>query len=426
MRTTILPEQLDYLYQKYQIESNPSRKMLEQIANEVGLRKRVVQVWFQNTRARERKGQFRAHQQVINKRCPFCPAIFRVRSALESHLATKHADHYTRGEIDIDALPDADGSFHDVNERPTSTPTSMPPLPPLVPTTTDQLHSMQKYYEDTMKRYMNDLQNNSSNNRDEQQPQPQQQPPQHLGETNVSRLSSSALDLTTSTNSQNLTNSVSGNPGGTTIVGPLHPKETETELGPDIYDFDPQSPSSSEKSCNKRFRTQMSTIQIKMMKSVFQWYKTPTMNECSQLGLEIGLPKRVIQVWFQNARAKDKKAKMQIDPNDDGTGQDPLQMCPLCQIPLTESTLPEHLFSSDHLCKVKQAIQSGQLEPQSPGESFCVRQSSQYEENVDANLDFGYPKGVAIANPFLAPFPALFSTSGKKIKSRQCSIISTN
>ena len=47
LRTTILPEQLDYLYQKYQLESNPSRKMLEQIATEVGLRKRVVQVWFQ-------------------------------------------------------------------------------------------------------------------------------------------------------------------------------------------------------------------------------------------------------------------------------------------------------------------------------------------------------------------------------------------
>ena len=47
LRTTIIPEQLDFLYQKYQVESNPSRKMLEQIANEVGLRKRVVQVWFQ-------------------------------------------------------------------------------------------------------------------------------------------------------------------------------------------------------------------------------------------------------------------------------------------------------------------------------------------------------------------------------------------
>ena len=44
LRTTILPEQLDYLYQKYQIECNPSRKMLESIARDVGLKKRVVQV----------------------------------------------------------------------------------------------------------------------------------------------------------------------------------------------------------------------------------------------------------------------------------------------------------------------------------------------------------------------------------------------
>merc|ERR1711994_1171242 len=80
LRTTILPEQLDYLYQKYQVESNPSRKMLEQIANEVGLRKRVVQVWFQNTRARERKGHFRPSQQFISKRCPFCSSIFKVRA----------------------------------------------------------------------------------------------------------------------------------------------------------------------------------------------------------------------------------------------------------------------------------------------------------------------------------------------------------
>ena len=34
---------------KYQIENNSSRKMLEQIVNEVGLRKQMVQVWFQNT-----------------------------------------------------------------------------------------------------------------------------------------------------------------------------------------------------------------------------------------------------------------------------------------------------------------------------------------------------------------------------------------
>jgi len=108
LRTTILPEQLEYLHQKYRLESNPSRKMLEAISEEVGLKKRVVQVWFQNCRARERKGQLKVTQQSIHKRCPFCRALFKVRAALESHLATRHADQYTKGEIDIDALPDSD------------------------------------------------------------------------------------------------------------------------------------------------------------------------------------------------------------------------------------------------------------------------------------------------------------------------------
>lgn len=59
LRTTITPEQLHFLYDCYQQESNPSRKMLEQIAKQVNLKKRVVQVWYQNSRARERKGQYR-------------------------------------------------------------------------------------------------------------------------------------------------------------------------------------------------------------------------------------------------------------------------------------------------------------------------------------------------------------------------------
>ncbi len=61
---------------------------------------------------------------------------------------------------------------------------------------------------------------------------------------------------------------------------------------------------------HKRFRTQMSNLQLKVLKACFSDYRTPTMQECEMLGNEVGLPKRVVQVWFQNARAKEKKFKI--------------------------------------------------------------------------------------------------------------------
>ncbi|GAB0093920.1 hypothetical protein DMENIID0001_091120 [Sergentomyia squamirostris] len=103
LRTTILPEQLNYLYECYQNDSNPSRKMLEEISKKVNLKKRVVQVWYQNSRARERKGQFRQNLQLINKKCPYCSALFKIRSALESHLQQKHPDEVP---LAIDQIPD--------------------------------------------------------------------------------------------------------------------------------------------------------------------------------------------------------------------------------------------------------------------------------------------------------------------------------
>ena len=99
-RTTILPEQQDYLMSKYSIESNPSRKMLEEISSEVKLKKRVVQVWFQNTRARERKGNFKMdfnstsnsieNNSIISRKCLHCSLIFKLKSTLETHLLSKH------------------------------------------------------------------------------------------------------------------------------------------------------------------------------------------------------------------------------------------------------------------------------------------------------------------------------------------------
>ncbi|KAJ8272744.1 hypothetical protein GJAV_G00092940 [Gymnothorax javanicus] len=91
-RTTISPEQLEILYEKYLLDSNPTRKMLEHIANTVGLKKRVVQVWFQNTRARERK------------ECTLCGTKFTTTFPIREHIFSKlHVEKLQerlRGHVD--------------------------------------------------------------------------------------------------------------------------------------------------------------------------------------------------------------------------------------------------------------------------------------------------------------------------------------
>ena len=54
-RTTITPKQLDKLVATYNASPKPTRQVREQVAAETGLDMRVVQVWFQNKRAKEKR-----------------------------------------------------------------------------------------------------------------------------------------------------------------------------------------------------------------------------------------------------------------------------------------------------------------------------------------------------------------------------------
>ncbi|XP_043471415.1 zinc finger homeobox protein 4 isoform X2 [Leptopilina heterotoma] len=440
LRTTILPEQLDYLYQKYQVESNPSRKMLETIAREVGLKKRVVQVWFQNTRARERKGQFRAHSQVINKRCPFCPALFKVKSALESHLSSKHADQVARGEVNIDNIPDEELSMESAPSNP-STPNMMPPLFP--PFNSEMEASLKKYYEESMKRYISELQAHTRNGKQESGSNP---PTGNSGESPLDL--SKPVDL-----SRPVKLSLGGlsslleeqhvlNLRGGSDCGPLTDLSERSICDDDSMsetteflddESGPASPASSTQSSRqgaqsggnmtsgglsvsgsgggqsggKRYRTQMSATQVKVMKSLFSDYKTPTMAECEMLGREIGLPKRVVQVWFQNARAKEKKARLAaglpaegsaVQPHRGPTGPDECRLCSVRYSP--KSPLQEHVFSRRHIEAVRVAVEDGSLVPPTPGAPILPggvtagptaanQPSNQQQQQQDENMMYG-------------------------------------
>ncbi|KAG5895247.1 hypothetical protein JTB14_036402 [Gonioctena quinquepunctata] len=409
LRTTILPEQLDYLYQKYQVESNPSRKMLENIAREVGLKKRVVQVWFQNTRARERKGQFRAHAQVINKRCPFCPALFKVKSALESHLSTKHADQCARGEINIDALPDEDISLESApslssvgdSKFQSQNPNMMPPLfPSLHP---DMESSIKKYYEESMKRYISELQvHASSSNGDKSEIKCEK------GEGGEIPLDlSKPVDLSRPMKVSMEHERNVCDPGPLTDLSERSLCDERSDTMSETTEFyddesNPTSPASSTQSNNhrhhsggsKRYRTQMSSVQVRVMKTIFHDYKTPTMAECESLGKTIGLPKRVVQVWFQNARAKEKKkVNIQKTIGQPENENPPLpDDCRFCNFKYSHKySIQDHIFTKTHIANVRMHLEN-QKEIAPEGGEFTVPPLPGASGAVTADSTTNYPQ----------------------------------
>ncbi|KAB7499114.1 Zinc finger homeobox protein 4 [Armadillidium nasatum] len=366
LRTTILPEQLDYLYQKYQIEANPSRKMLETIAQEVGLKKRVVQVWFQNTRARERKGQFRAHAQVINKKCPFCPAIFKVKSALESHLSTKHADQYSKGDINIDALPDVEDNGVGNFGLSTSSSNQVSQVISSSLFSSDVSEdSIAKYHEEAIRRYLNDVNLASegigSMKREGETPLDLSKPfdlvrPLGIDSSNIhDGTSDDRLDYWSDEDGCQLEIS----------------EHEDGDNGNFSFESNPNSPASSttssarQNNSGKRFRTQMSGIQVKLMKTIFNDYKTPTMTECEMFGKEIGLAKRVIQVWFQNARAKEKKAKLALQKvlGTEPENPKPPDECRVCNFTYNHKySIQDHIFTREHIENMKRYLEKSKEE----------------------------------------------------------------
>jgi hypothetical protein len=220
-RTTILPEQQDYLMSKYSIESNPSRKMLEDISSEVKLKKRVVQVWFQNTRARERKGNIKIDSNgsiIINKKCLHCSLIFKLKSTLENHLLTKHNDLYKTKEdfTDLDSFPSGISLNDDL---------------PLDLSKTSNKNDLKSENEDLINEW-----NDSSNESNDE----------HF-KFNLNKQKIISNGHLSPTGSQQSSNGING---------------------------------------QRRFRTQMTPLQIKLMKAIFLEYRTPTMYIISFSSLE--------------------------------------------------------------------------------------------------------------------------------------------
>ncbi|KAM7305658.1 LIM/homeobox protein Awh [Ixodes scapularis] len=83
VRTTFTEEQLQVLQANFNLDSNPDGQDLERIAQITGLSKRVTQVWFQNSRARQKKyfnNQAKkvnpANSASVGAACPGCGMLY--------------------------------------------------------------------------------------------------------------------------------------------------------------------------------------------------------------------------------------------------------------------------------------------------------------------------------------------------------------
>lgn len=402
MRTTITPEQLEILYQKYLLDSNPTRQMLDHISQEVGLKKRVVQVWFQNTRARERKGQFRGLGPAqAHRRCPFCRALFKAQTALDAHIRSRHWHEAKNAEFSMPgagSVQDQEGSqikmdlfnFSNSSQMPNTSDGVNGPDSPTCKSMDLSLQDQDLCPKPLISEGVNDLEGSStsvqqsfecdslnshkvtSRNIPNGAITVEENPHSEEKQNIIDHLSFSSEKEATSESEDKISS------GLLSPVMSINTKDYENDLVLDYSEnsslADPSSPcpggSSSQSIDNdrpgqKRYRTQLSNLQVKVLKACFSDYKTPTMLECEALGNDIGLPKRVVQVWFQNARAKEKKAKLSLAKQfgtESTCNERPKTECTLCCVKYSGClSVRDHVFSQQHLAKVKEAL-GGQID----------------------------------------------------------------
>ena len=306
-----------------------------------------------------------------------------------------------KGHINVDNIPDATDAPGPLLPNPAYPPSSSSPTSldmsnllanpfnnPFMNLATpgsgnaDQLQSnMKRFYENSLKKYMDDLRGASTKNPGTNNTGTNEE--NNTSPPNPSRVKMENGEETPLDLSKPLPmGHMKPNDGYASEDGDaLRIDETLSESCSDQFDdsmiSNPPSPMSSTTSINniapmsqnnsnhpmspsKRFRTQMSSQQIKIMKNIFVDYKTPTMAECDMLGREIGLQKRVVQVWFQNARAKEKKAKLTYAKTF-GTDIDftrPPDECKLCSFKYSHKyTIQDHIFTRRHIDNVSKLIQ---------------------------------------------------------------------
>lgn len=250
-------------------------------------------VWYQNSRARERKGQFRQNMQIINKKCPYCVAIFKVKSALESHLQTKHPDNQP---INVDQIPDVKQNHDEHSFKNNSNSTWSHHTGLIHGASTANIYGTNSalilnsadssnYYWQYNNKCTIETPNDSL-----------------IDMGDIEEISYSADDSNTDYDDiveLNMTNAMDSmrpiQQDHIQIIDDHRKMSQLNNINTNTNNNDKDELWHEQK---KRHRTSMNSKQLKILRALFHSFKTPNMIDCELVGKEIGLPKRVIQVGY--------------------------------------------------------------------------------------------------------------------------------
>ncbi|KAF7667321.1 hypothetical protein LDENG_00067460 [Lucifuga dentata] len=386
-RTIIQAEQLDILYGCYFKDPNPGKHEFEQISEWVHLPKKVVQIWFQNMRARERKGEVRfisdgtlaaVGKPLIKFTWPLSKPIFSNKPAA-NNTGSITAAPIVRTLIKTEREPVKEVSKAAVVKKVTPVPikpkevssTAVSPVsssasavpktklettsnvtmvkvapkvhnPILLPPPKDSipvtphLSLKRKPAEDseeektdeerdnedevgpgpgTTNRMVPKLPTTPINNRP---PATTVVPQKQNGlkywspkiPIKINTLSREQLALPTHTPPRTIP------PPPTPSIAPVSPNtpssaKVSSPTTPATGKSSPTESSFLPHSSSRRPRTHLSCLQLSILQSCYETCAHPNAVECEAIGSELNLPLKVVQIWFQNTRAKEKRWRLQ-------------------------------------------------------------------------------------------------------------------
>ncbi|XP_030612477.1 zinc finger homeobox protein 4 isoform X1 [Archocentrus centrarchus] len=389
-RTIIQAEQLDILYGCYFKDPNPGKHEFEQISEWVHLPKKVVQIWFQNMRARERKGEVRfigdgtlaaVGKPLIKFTWPLSKPIFSnkpatnntggitttpiVRTLIKterepvnelvkpapvvmkkiSPVPIKPKEIVSSTAVSpvsssASAVPkttlETTSNITMVKVAPKgNTPALLAPPKDLIPIAPRpaQKRKLQDESEEektdeerdneseigpgpgTTNRMVPKLPTTPINNR----PSSTTVVPQKQNGLNywtpkvpikINTLSREQLALPTHTAPRTIP------PPPTPSIAPVSPNtpssaKVASPSTPCVAKSSPTESSFPPHSSSRRPRTHLSCLQLSILQSCYETCAHPNAMECEAIGTELNLPLKVVQIWFQNTRAKEKRWRLQ-------------------------------------------------------------------------------------------------------------------